>query len=135
MGNFRNKLAAFFAGRYGNDQLGFFNLTIILILGILNIFLSSLALSILQTLFLVLWVFRFFSRKKDKRFRENAAFLRFWHKIGSFFSLQWKRIRDCKTSVYRRCPHCKATLRLPHKRGKHTVCCPKCKEKFDVRVL
>jgi hypothetical protein len=33
------------------------------------------------------------------------------------------------------CPHCKANLRLPRKKGKHSVVCPRCKERFEVKNL
>ncbi|MGN1472477.1 MAG: hypothetical protein ACI4WZ_00235, partial [Eubacteriales bacterium] len=76
MGSFRNKVAAFFSGRYGNDQLGYFNLILVLIIGFSNIFHTSPAQTVIQLLFLFLWLFRFFSRRKDKRSQENAVFLK-----------------------------------------------------------
>ena len=135
MGSFRNKVAAFFSGRYGNDQLGYFNLILVLIIGFSNIFHTSPAQTVIQLLFLLLCLFRFFSRRKDKRSQENAVFLKICHKISGFFSLLRKRIKDGKTNVYRHGPHCKAPLRLSRKRGKHTVRCPKCNERFDTRII
>ena len=33
---------------------------------------------------------------------------------------------------YKVCPKCKQKIRLPLKKGKHTVKCPNCGNKFDV---
>ena len=35
--------------------------------------------------------------------------------------------------MYKKCPKCKQKLRLPLKKGIHTVKCPNCKEKFEVK--
>ena len=39
-----------------------------------------------------------------------------------------------KTHVFKKCPGCKAVLRLPRKKGKHTVNCPHCHKNFTVHV-
>ena len=36
--------------------------------------------------------------------------------------------------LYRRCPGCRVTLRLPKRKGKHTVVCPKCGRRFEVKI-
>lgn len=85
---------------------------------------------------LILWygMFRCMSRNKEKRSRENRAFLRKWNAFKGFFKLQGNRVRDRKTYVYRRCPGCRVTLRLPKRKGKHTVVCPKCGRRFEVKI-
>ena len=70
--------------------------------------------------------FRTMSRNIAKRRAENQKFC-------NFFKLRKNKFRDRKTHVYRKCPSCKAVLRLPKAKGKHTVSCPKCKNKFSVR--
>ena len=65
---------------------------------------------------------------------ENRAFLRFFGKIRGWFVLQKNRFRDRKTHIYRKCPGCRRTLRLPKIKGDHTVCCPCCGKKFQVKV-
>lgn len=79
--------------------------------------------------------FRFFSRNVYARQKENGWFMGIWRKIVAFFKLQRDRIKDRKTHVYKRCPKCKAVLRLPKKKGKHSVVCPKCRNRFDVNNL
>ena len=34
--------------------------------------------------------------------------------------------------MYKKCPKCKQKIRLPLKKGKHTVKCPNCGNSFDV---
>lgn len=39
-----------------------------------------------------------------------------------------------KDHVYRTCPECKANIRLPKKKGAHSVRCPRCSTLFDVKI-
>ena len=48
--------------------------------------------------------------------------------IKGFFVLRKNKFRDRKTHVYRKCPHCKAQIRLPKVKGEHKCACPKCGE-------
>ena len=122
-------------GRYGIDELyfGLFGLWILLML--INGVLGSAILSLL-TAGIVFWqLFRFFSKNTVGRRKENAVFLRLWNPVKNWFVLQRDRFRDRKTARYRKCRHCKAICRLPNQKGKHTVVCPKCHERFDVNIL
>ena len=134
MGKFKNKLYRFMYGRYGYDTLGktlLWTYTSLLILYvILSIFIESpwfyfIYLSL--TMALVFYTFfRTMSRNITKRRRENEKFC-------NFFKLRRNKFRDRKTHVYRKCPTCKAVLRLPKAKGKHSVLCPKCKNRFSVK--
>lgn len=73
-----------------------------------------------------LLISRMFSRNIAKRRAENEKFC-------GFFKLRRNMFRDRKTHVYRKCPKCRAVLRLPRAKGKHTVVCPRCKERFKVK--
>lgn len=55
-------------------------------------------------------------------------------KIRATFRLTKNRFRDRKTHVYRKCPYCRAVLRLKKIRGKHRAACPRCGKSFDVKV-
>ncbi len=136
---FRDRLARFFAGRNGIDPLCYGILVLFVILGILstaftNIRAVSIAFRLLQYGVMVWLLFRCFSRNVYARQKENAVFMGFWSKIRDFFVLQKNKFRDRKSFVYKKCPACRATLRLPRRKGNHTVVCPKCKNRFDVRV-
>ena len=125
-------------GRYGTDTLNKFYLgvyvALVLIYSIISLFLTDPAASailmisyLLCSITLIVVIFsRMFSRKIQKRRRENEVFC-------GFFKLLRNRFRDRKTHVYRKCPSCRAVLRLPKAKGKHNVICPRCKHRFRVR--
>ena len=121
-------------GRNGNDRLCNLLMWVYLALWIVSIVTSALDLVlvslivwIVQIAVLCYWIFRIFSRNIVKRRREVDRFY-------GFFRNKRNRFRDRKTHVYRKCPHCKAVLRLPKKKGKHTVACPACRERFSVKI-
>ena len=130
----RERIAGVMAGRYGTDRLYHFLLAICSILIIINIFANSFILSILESALIVYTFYRVMSRNIYKRQQENEKFIKFIDKPKKFFNLQKCKVRDHKTHVYRKCPACKNNLRLPKQKGKHTVVCPCCKNRFDVRI-
>ena len=134
MGKIKSALYKFMYGRYGADTLGNCMLITYFVMIILQTF---LALFVKSAAFHITWqivaytlgifaMCRMFSRKIEKRRRENQRFV-------GFFKLTKNKFRDRKTHVYRTCPSCKATLRLPRAKGEHTVVCPRCKNRFTVR--
>ena len=134
---FRQRVAQFFYGRYGIDGLYYGLLVSILVLWILRvIFMDSAAASILiyilETFLLVWMLYRCMSRNIAARQHENQIFSSFFKKIKNFFILQKNKIRDFQSYRYKKCPHCKATLRLPKRKGTHPVICPRCGRRFDV---
>ena len=130
---FRDRVVRFMYGRYGADQLGKTLVWISLAFSIAGMF--SLPIFSLLSLVLLIWMtMRMFSKKIYKRQKENAVYLRLTAKPKNWFKLQKNKMRDRKTHVYKKCPHCKATLRLPKKKGKHIVCCPKCRKDFEVKI-
>lgn len=134
MGKFKNKLYGFMYGRYGSDKLGncmmIAYVVIILLYTVLQFFVSSvwfdLVIWLLSIALVVTIIFRMFSRNIVKRRRENDKFC-------GFFKLRRSKFKDRKTHVYRKCPSCKAILRLPRAKGKHSVVCPRCKHRFTVK--
>ena len=53
-------------------------------------------------------------------------------KIIKLFDYNKKKYKDRNTHMYKKCPKCKQKIRLPLKKGKHTVKCPNCGNRFDV---
>ena len=131
---FTDKVIRFMYGRNGNDKLNRALFWVYFILLLANIIFKSTVLWILELLLVILYMFRFLSRNIYRRQKENRAFLKVWNKVSGFFKLQKNKLRDRKTHVYRKCSHCRATLRLPKKKGKHTVRCPKCNQTFSVNI-
>lgn len=133
---FRERVAQFFYGRYGIDSLYYGLLVSFFILWILRIIFAffppvSIVIYVLETLLLIWMLFRCLSRNISARQRENEIFTSFWRKIKNFFVLQKNKIRDWKNFRYKKCPHCKAVLRLPKRKGTHSVICPRCVKRFD----
>ena len=131
---FRERLERFMAGRYGSDQLNNLLLISVLIIIAVNLFVNSY---IITFVYLALWgwsIFRSMSRNIYKRRAENEKFLKIWNPIKNSVKLARNKHRDRKTHVYKKCPKCKAVLRLPKQKGIHTVKCPKCSERFDVKI-
>ena len=143
MNRFRNWLLRFMSGRYGTDALGKFTVILYLILVVLQMFLlrtpfmlgigSWIYNSVL--LLLLSWsVFRMFSRNISARSAENRRFLSIKNGVKKFFYLRKRMWKDRKTHVYKKCPHCKCVLRLPKRKGDHSVNCPKCGKAFRVKI-
>ena len=133
-GNFKSKLYRFMYGRYGTDTLGNVMLVSYIVITILYTFIGffvdsvwfDVAVWLVSTALAITVFYRMFSRNVVKRRKENERFC-------GFFRLRKNKFKDRKTHVYRRCPECKAVIRLPKAKGKHTVVCPRCKKRFSVK--
>ncbi len=141
----------FMYGRYGTDELYTFISVIVLVLlaleWILSFFLwkytvGALILFLLVTfnIFLLVWsMVRCFSRKIEKRRRQNQKYLRARSSVKRFFSGNTSKKTkngpmDGAGYIYRDCTRCSNTLRLPYKAGKNAVKCPKCGHRFFVKA-
>ena len=131
---FKERLYHFMAGRYGGDALNTAVTVLCFVLLITNVFVRSMLISVIVLILMICVMYRSMSRKIYDRQRENRLFLDKTAGIRGFFSLNYKRVRDRKTHIYRKCPSCGKILRLPRKKGVHTVCCPCCSKDFECRV-
>lgn len=128
-----DKINRFMYGRYGSDQL-FFALTILYVIFlVLSRIFGDIFLIFAYAAFIYAF-FRYISRNIYKRREENRKFLAFWQKTKNYFSYLRDRHRDRKVCRYRKCRYCKAIVRLPIKKGKHSVKCPRCNKSFDVHI-
>ena len=139
MGNYnrptmKERFARFMYGRYGVDRLYHFLLAFCFILIVINLFANSLILSLIESGLIAYTFYRVMSKNIYKRQQENEKFIKIIDKPKKFFKLQKCKRRDKDTHVYRRCPSCRNNLRLPKEKGKHTVVCPCCKHRFDVKI-
>lgn len=132
--SFKERVAAFMAGRYGVDRLYYFLLAICSILIVINLFANSFIISLIETVLFIYAIFRVMSKNVYKRQLENEKFMKLLEKPKSFINLQKCKKRDKKTHVYKKCPSCKNNLRLPREKGEHTVVCPCCKNRFNVKI-
>ena len=141
---FFDRITSFMRSRYGfgqryADRINLCLLVTYFVLGVVNMIVRNVVatyiLSALSVATVAYLLFRIFSRNIPARRAENEAFCLFFRAIGGFFKYNFRKIKDVGRARYRKCRFCGATLRLPIRRGKHTVCCPRCKERFDVRIL
>lgn len=109
-------------GRYGSDKLNMAILgcgavacilALIFRFPLVSWFLTALSYG------LMIWAFfRSLSRNTYKRYQENRRYLMFL-----------QRIKD-REHRYFDCPRCRQPVRVPKGKGKISITCPKCKEKF-----
>lgn len=132
------KLQQFMMGRNGSDGLNLFLLFLYMAIIIASLFVGNIvAHSILLgvALLVIIWnIFRTFSRNLYKRRKENAVFMGFFYRIKNFFARGRRKWKERKTHKYKKCPACKAQLRLPRRNCKIQVTCPKCGNKFKMKV-
>lgn len=133
-------------GRYGSDELGKFLLFLALIPMLLStvcallvpfskvFFFLAFALWIIGVASVVLSVCRALSKKVHLRMAENRKYLKLRTAFLNECTGVFMRFKERKTHVYKKCPHCKAILRLPRKPGKHSVTCRGCGYRFRMTV-
>lgn len=121
------KIAAFFANRNGMDDLSkvmiWASLIVLLISAFIPVAWLSSALYTLSLAVIIYAYVRVFSKKLDKRQAENNAYLA-W--VGQLK----QRWQQRKTHKFYRCPKCKTVLRVPKGKGKISITCRGCGEKF-----
>ena len=127
------KMANFFQGRYGIDELYKFLFILFWIIAILSIFIRNPIIYLLEILICVFMFYRLLSRNIYKRQSENMKYLKIRDKVKGKITLQKRKWSERKTHIYRKCPNCKAEIRLPKKKGKHVCTCPRCKIDFEVK--
>ena len=133
MNKFREKINKFLNGRYGVDELYRFLLIVCLIIVITNVFIDSMVLRIIELIIFIFAIYRAFSKDTYKRSKENKKYLEIKSKIKGYFNYQKKKYKDRNTHMYKKCPKCRQKIRLPLRKGNHTVKCPNCKEIFEVK--
>lgn len=132
--NFRYKLMRFMSGRYGVDALFYVLFGVAAVLFVVNVFARSIIIQLIIDVVLVYAFYRALSRNIAARRRENSAVMHIAFKIREKHNVRRQRKADY-THVYKKCSRCKAVLRLPRRKGKHTTICPKCQNKFKVYVF
>ena len=120
-------------GRYGVDELYKLGVVLWIILSIINIFINSRIITIIELLLIVIIIYRSLSKNIVKRKYENQIYLKVRKKLSRKVNLIKRKWQDRNTHIYKKCPKCKTVLRLPLKKGTHTCKCPTCHNKFEVK--
>ncbi len=120
--NLSNRFRRFMTGRYGTDKLNMVILCTGLVVSLISVFVGNLRINLLLTTIsyaLMFWaIFRCFSRNTYKRYQENRKFLQIFDRMKD---------RDHR---YFDCPKCHQPVRVPRGKGKISITCPRCKERF-----
>lgn len=132
----QDKLRKFMYGRYGPDELYNFLFKLYILLSIIDLFINSKILYIIELLIVMIMFYRFFSKKIYTRSKENQIFIKYKKKVLKPFINMRRNFKD-KNNVYKKCKYCKKTLKLPlpDKMGIKHVKCPNCHKKINVLVL
>ena len=122
-------------GRNGIDDLIKFQFIILIILTVLDIFVDSYTVGLLQLITMITIGYRFMSKNLYRRVKENQIYNNIRYGIISPFKNIIRRIKDRK-HLYKKCS-CGTTIKtpLPKKRGiKHTTC-PNCGKRNRILAL
>ena len=122
-------------GRNGIDDLVKFQFIILIILTVLDIFVDSYTVGLLQLVTMITIGYRFMSKNLYRRVKENQIYNNIRYGIISPFKNIIRRIKDRK-HLYKKCS-CGTTIKtpLPKKRGiKHTTC-PNCGKRNRIIAL
>lgn len=127
------RFSQFMSGRYGIDKLFYGLFFVAAIISFINVFFHSLILQLIVYFIVIFAFFRFFSRNIAARSKENRWLENLIYNYNCKKDTYRQRKAD-QTHIYKKCPNCRATLRLPRRQGKHTTVCPKCNNSFKVTV-
>ena len=115
-------LRRFMEGRYGYDKLNNALLWTGVGLCLFSLFIPVKLINLLLNMVsngLMFWaIFRSLSRNTYKRYQENRKFLQFFDHLKD---------RDHR---YFDCPKCRQMVRVPRNKGRISITCPRCREKF-----
>ena len=116
------RLRNFMAGRYGTDRLNMAILCVGLVASLLSVLIKfapvNLVLFVLSYGMMFWAIFRTLSRNTYKRYQENRKFLQLTGRM---------KVREHR---YFDCPKCRQMVRVPRGKGKISITCPRCREKF-----
>ena len=122
-------------GRNGKDDLCVFQFKILIVLFILDIFVDSYIVGLLQLITMFTLGYRFLSKNIYSRVKENEKFLDIKYSLISPFKNIKRRIVD-REHLYKKCS-CGTTIKvkLPKKIGIKHAKCPNCSKRVRILAL
>ena len=120
-------------GRYGQDELGKFILSLTLILLVINLFVKTSVLSTVALILIFYSYYRIFSRDTSTRYTENKKFLDTIEPLRRKFFTSKNKYENRKVYKYIKCPSCKLEMKVPKGKGKIKVTCKSCGNKFIIK--
>lgn len=121
-------------GRYGTDKLNMFLVIMLLVFAVGNLFVRNEYFSMVFTswefLLIFLIYYRMFSKNISKRYAENQKYLSIENRVRRFFGKSKYMQQQRKEFHIYTCPQCKQKIRIPRRKGKISIRCPKCGNEF-----
>ena len=75
-------------------------------------------------------IYRVMSKNILARQKENNKFLQYWNPSKKWLGAKYSTLKSSREYKYFKCPNCKQELRVPRGKGKISVTCNKCNNKF-----
>lgn len=117
-------------GRYGVDQLTIGLLILSIVLSFIMSPFHNVLLQLCTYVPIGIGYYRICSKQIYKRQQENNRFLHYYLPVKKRCLIFIRRIKECRTHKYFKCPQCGQTLRVPRGKGKLAITCPKCHTTF-----
>lgn len=134
MNKIKEKFSKFMYGRYGTDKLNMFLVIMLLVFAVGNLFVRNEYFSTVFTswefLLIFLIYYRMFSKNISKRYAENQKYLSIENRVRRFFGKSKYMQQQRKEFHIYTCPQCKQKIRIPRRKGKISIRCPKCGNEF-----
>ena len=121
--------------RYGLDEIGKFQFKILLVLVIIDLFVDSYTVGLLQLITMIIMIYRFMSKDVFKRLKENEKFCNIRYDLFKPFKNIKRNFTD-KKHIYKKC-RCGTTIKVgvPKKRGIKHATCPNCGKRVRILAL
>lgn len=131
----KERLRRFMMGRRGMDRLNIFLGVLTYAFALLNFlipdkFFIGKVLSVLVIVGAFCFFGRFFSRNLAKRDREERSYLHLRRALTDKLASVFGRSKEDKDTKIFRCPNCGQRIRVPRRKGKIMIHCPKCGNDF-----
>lgn len=130
MNGFRERMARFMYGRYGNDQLSKLYLGLAMVCLIANLVTRLEVFYAAGLLLMIYGIYRSFSKNTAKMSAQNQKYLNWRYQNTVKYNQAKKHWAQRKEYRFYKCPGCRQKVRVPRGRGKIAITCPKCHAEF-----
>lgn len=129
----KNKIKNFLRNAHGMDRLSQHLYYLSIVLFVISLFSKSSILRIASLSGLLISLFRSLSQKHFQRSKENNFYTKYYNKVVARIKVFFLNIRHFRTHKYVVCKSCNQQLRIPRKKGRVVVKCPRCRNTFEVK--
>lgn len=131
--SFQERIAQWMTGRNGTDELAMACVWLALILYIVALVSRVVFINFVSLALLVYAWLRMTSRSVEARRRENYLFLSKIGPLGPWLRNPVAAFQEARAYKHFKCPECGQRMRVPRRRGRLRVRCPKCQHRFEMK--